>query len=92
MNSLLRSIAGKLAVLAGGAVAVSGAGASTVPTSVPNNEFGTFSQSGPVVRTSMPAKLILKQRSGGFQMIASHDSHSSHASHASHSSHSSSAY
>jgi len=81
-------IASKLSILMGGAVLVTGAQASTTPIStVPIESNGITMQAGD--RKSLPAKLILKQQSAGFKLIAAHGSHSSHASHASHSSHSS---
>ena len=82
-------IANKLAILVGGAIAVTGtqipAFATTSMPAGANNL--TIRASGGV--KLLAAKLILKQQQGGFKMLASHASHSSHSSHHSHSSHSS---
>jgi hypothetical protein len=85
----LSSIMGKLAILVGGAIAVTGVNAS--PFAQAASLPGTNSLSSPsaVAQRTMAPKLILKQQNESFKMIAQHDSHSSHASHASHSSHSS---
>jgi hypothetical protein len=97
-SKLLTGIAGKLSLLMGGAVLVSGAAASSniAHPQQADRLDNHLTESGQQRIKSLPAKLILKQQSvGSFKMIAahtSHSSHSSHASHASHSSHSSSAH
>jgi hypothetical protein len=91
----LSGIAGKLAVLVGGAIVATGVNASPFAAAVPGPGANTLSLPSAAGLKPLAPKLILKQQHEGFKMIASHDSHSSHsshASHASHSSHSSSAY
>jgi hypothetical protein len=86
-KQFLNGIASKLAVLLGGAVAATGLNASPVAAVMPETQTNAVTS----VRTprTLTPKLILKQQSEGFKMIASHDSHSSHSSHSSHASHSS---
>lgn len=89
-KGFLEGIAGKLSILLGGAVAISGMSAAAITTAVPLSQ--TNAATFPMVKQNvrnLPGKLILKQQRSGYRMIASHGSHSSHASHASHSSHSS---
>lgn len=89
-KTFLNSIAGKLAILAGGSIAVSGANAATTATT---RDLGLKAQTSEVSTTpANSAKLVLKQQSTGLTLIAEHSSHSSHASHSSHSSHSSSSF
>lgn len=82
-------IVSKLSILMGGAVLVTGAQASTTPTSTAQVKANAISAQAVGSRKPLPAKLMLKQQNVGFKLIAAHGSHSSHASHASHSSHSS---
>ncbi len=82
-------IASKLSILMGTAVLVTGAQASTTPTSTVQAESNGITMQAVGARKLLPAKLTLKQQSTGFKLVAAHGSHSSHASHASHSSHSS---
>jgi hypothetical protein len=89
-GKFMARIANKLAILVGGAVAVTGTQiAAFATTSMPVVDANnlTIRTSGGV--KALAAKLILKQQQGGFKMLASHASHSSHSSHHSHSSHSS---
>jgi hypothetical protein len=89
-NRLLGGITAKLSMLMGGAIAVTGAQASTPPVqgslAEPSNNLTISAEK---VGRDLPAKLTLKQQNNGFKLIAQHDSHSSHSSHASHASHSS---
>jgi hypothetical protein len=94
-RTFLSRIASKLAVLAGGAVALSAANTPAQPIHLSTAPPGESSATTRTPGFKVPAKLILKQQKSGFGSIAqhdSHDSHDSHASHDSHSSHSSSAY
>jgi len=88
-KSLFSSIAGKISILMGGAIAITGAQASVVPATTTGIDAQTFAIAAASTRKPLPAKLILKQQKSGYQLVASHQSHSSHHSHSSHSSHSS---
>lgn len=91
-KKFLSGIASKLALLAGGAIALTATG-TTAQTIATTTDLGTESvASAQSVGLRMPAKLILKQQRSGFRLLAQHDSHSSHGSHASHASHSSSSF
>lgn len=87
-STLLSSITSKLSLLMGGTLLVTGAQAA-----VPTQPQLTLLKDGVSVdadaKLNLPAQLILKQKQGGFRLIAEHGSHSSHTSHGSHGSHSS---
>lgn len=91
LREFTSAISRKLALLLGGAVALSSAVPSvTAEVKIPQSQGGSRVEGiTTAVSKPLPPKLILKQTGSGFKMIAQHDSHSSHASHASHGSHSS---
>jgi hypothetical protein len=82
-------IVSKLTMLMGGAVLLTGAQASATSTPVLSVEPNGISLEAGGAPKPLPAKLILKQQSNGFKLVAQHSSHSSHSSHASHASHAS---
>jgi hypothetical protein len=91
LSEFAAGISRKLALLLGGALAVSSSASNAAgEIKVPDNDVSNRAETinGYSARP-LPPKLILKQTGSGFKMIAQHDSHSSHSSHASHSSHSS---
>ena len=85
----LNSIVTKMVILSSGSIALTTLNAIAQPVSIPPGNSSASSDPALNAGRQIPAKLILKQQSSGFKLIAQHDSHSSHDSHASHDSHSS---
>ena len=71
-KKFLSGIAGKLAVLLGGAVAATGAGASPVAAVLPHTDTNAAFSRNDATSRSLAPKLILKQQNESFRMIASH--------------------
>lgn len=88
-RSTLSAIVKRMSVLLGGTAVATASHATAVPAKISRPIFPNAQVASTTGAFKVPAKLILKQKQGGFRMIAQHDSHSSHASHASHASHSS---
>jgi hypothetical protein len=88
-GKFMARIANKLAILMGGAIAITGTQIPAFATTSIQVDASNLTTRASGSVKPLAAKLILKQQQGGFKMLASHHSHSSHASHHSHSSHSS---
>lgn len=88
-RGLFAAISRKLALLAGSALAVTPAvsGMAKAEPRVLPAESTSDGIAKPYRQLSQ--KLILKQMSKGYKLVAQHDSHSSHSSHSSHASHAS---
>ena len=78
-KAFLNGIAGKLAILVGGAIAATGASATPFTPTAPFLESGTVSSPSAASQRTLAPKLLLKQQGETFKMIAQHDSHSSSA-------------